>query len=109
MENIKALDDIIGDLLDRGYSLGFEELQRTRLDLGEEHIQTLSANEFVIDEVYCCSDGLQDVIYVFAVSSVRYRIRGVVINTVTTETSITLKEIFQKIKGAFFRSFKALC
>jgi hypothetical protein len=106
MEETKVLSDIIGDLLDRGYSLDFEELQQMRFNLGEQDIQVLSANEFVIDEVYCCGDDSPEVMYVFAVSSVRYRMKGIVINAITTDTSITLGEIFQKIKGAFLGLLK---
>lgn len=106
MEETKVLSDIIGDLLDRGYSLDFEELQQMRFNLGEQDIQVLSANEFVIDEVYCCGDDSPEVMYVFAVSSVRYRMKGIVINAITIDTSITLGEIFQKIKGAFLGLLK---
>src|SRR6218665_1318915 len=95
---IRMLEDVIGDLLDRGYSLSFETLEQARAALGEEHIHVLPASEFVIDEVCCCGQGTFDVIYVFAVSSARYKMKGIVINAVATETSITLGEIFQKIK-----------
>lgn len=106
MEETRMLGDVIGDLLDRGYSLGFEELEQARLDWGEENIQALAAKEFVIDEVYCCGDDSPDVIYVLAVSSVRYRMKGIVINAIATETSMNLGEIFQKIKGAFLGFIK---
>ena len=101
MEKTKTLGDVIGDLIERGYSLDFQAVEQAKYELGEERVQILPANGFKIDEVYCCEDGSSDFMYVFAVSSMRYRMKGILINAVTTETSITVGDILKKIGNAF--------
>lgn len=106
MEKTKEMTDVVGELLDRGYSLNFEALEQARYDWGEDIDQPLPAGKFIIDGVYRCHDGSADVIYIFAVSSIRYNMKCIVINAIAAETGDTLRDIFQKIKGAFAGLFK---
>lgn len=108
MEDIKILSDVIGALLEQGYSLDFEALEQIRCNQDSCSIATLKANEFVIDEVYRCSEyeRSSEIIYVFAISSQKYMIKGITISTTASESSITVGEILHKIKEAFISLFK---
>jgi hypothetical protein len=101
MEKTKEMTDVVRELLDRGYSLSFEALEQARDDWGEEIDQPPPARKFLIDGVYRCRDGSADIIYIFAISSTRYNMKSIVINAIAAETGDTLRDIFQKIKGAF--------
>lgn len=105
MEETEILEEVIGDLVDRGYSLNFETLQQAKLDL-KGNIRGLPAHEFIIDEIHCCYDNSPDIIYVFAISSFRYKFRAIVINGIVTNTTISAGEVLKKFKTAFLNLFK---
>ncbi len=104
MEQVDNLSAIIDDLIDRGYSLGFEASEQVKYNPGDNKLYT---KEFTIDEVYRCDEHAtsSEIIYIFAISSARYSIKWIIINTISTEATVTLVEIYNKIKKAFLHVF----
>ncbi|MBO9154136.1 hypothetical protein ACFOTA_18115 [Chitinophaga sp. GCM10012297] len=99
MESVKLLDDVIEDLLERGYSLGFGALAKGHV---------LLAKDFAIDEIVRCweYDHAAGMIYVFAISSVKYGVKGIVVNAIREETAFTYRQVFSRIKCALLRLFR---
>lgn len=97
---MKILSDVVGDLIERGYVLNFDSLGQVTFELNSDKAEQLPEADFSIDEVYRCreSEDDPDIIYVFAITSVKYNMRGVVVNMLTSESTLTLSEILHTIK-----------
>ncbi len=92
--------DVIEMLIGKGYVWAYDENFKD-VELFENKFNALSPNDFRIDEVYCCKEQqTHDVSYVFAISLVKENTKFIVINIITTEISITLGDILNKIKDS---------
>jgi hypothetical protein len=92
MERLNNLSEVINLLLNRGYTLDFDQLTRG------EHIENKPPEDFHVDEIFCCREHFDtgDAIYVFAISSERHGFKGILINSDSTET-LDLWNAFSKI------------
>lgn len=103
MTQALTLNDVIEELLDKGYSPGCDMAEQAMPAFHQDCVQQLPTQDFTIDEVYCCRENnySQDIVYVFAVSSQKYEMKGIVINLIEMKKNITLKEVYKKVKNAF--------
>lgn len=99
-------DDIIKTLTDKGYAWTSEG-SLYDIDLIGEKYENIPMANFLIDEVYCCKDKeLDEVSYIFAISSIEEKLKFIVINVITKETSITIGDILAKIKHGVMNLLK---
>lgn len=101
--------EAIGHLLIKGYSADFEACENELGILPREHSFNQSPDDFFIDEIFRCEEGEGDeheIIYVFAVSSRKYRLKGIVTNILKEEDPENIN-FLQKMKLAFlgFREY----
>lgn len=108
MEEFFYLIDIIEYLVEDGYSVNFAEFEKVLSDVNPNKSKMLLSTDFKIDKIYTCKESVSDTYYtfVFAISSHRYKFKGILINALEQqdETSISNKLLvlinilFQKIK-----------
>jgi len=108
MQEVQLLGDIIANLLSQGYCLDFEALEQFKLDWSDKGLLKSAAKEFVVDKVYrCCEyEGANEMVYVFALSSVKLGLKGIVVNIVTPGSTFSLKEWYQKLKTNIVHLFR---
>jgi len=106
MENRIYLDDIIAILTNKGY-VWEPEKSVYDIDLIDEGYKTLPISDFLIDEVYCCNDKESgEISYILAISSLKEKLKFIVINVITKETSITIRDVLSKIQSGIMRLLK---
>jgi hypothetical protein len=88
MERLKKLSEVISLLLSRGYKIDFGQLTTTRKDSFQTNVENVPPEDFRVDEIFCCREKPEsdEAIYVFAISSERYRFKGILINGYNTES-----------------------
>ncbi|MBL7933981.1 MAG: hypothetical protein JNL60_18905 [Bacteroidia bacterium] len=99
----------ISHLLAKGYTADFEACENGVCVVPREHSFNRSPDDFFIDEIFRCEEGEgeeHEVIYVFAVSSRKYGLKGIVTNILKEEDPENISFI-QKMKLAFlgFREY----
>lgn len=99
---MKVLNDVVCELLDKGYMLSFDVLEQVKFELNDDTAEQLPVADFSIDEIYRCREHQHDpnVVYVFAISSVKHNLKGIVINLITAEVTITWGDVYEKVKTA---------
>lgn len=99
METYGTLIEIVTELVDRGYSIDFNELEQVLYGFHKTHLVNVPPEDFLIDEVYCCdNEGETGMTYIFAVSSKKYRFKGIVINGLTNDNTSLFVGAAEKIK-----------
>lgn len=104
-----TLVEAITHLLTKGYDPDFKPLGGKASGLPKAHSLNYSPDDFFIDEIFRCEDGEgeeKEITYVFAVSSRRYGLKGIVTNILKEEDSENLG-LLRKIRMAFsgFREY----
>ena len=106
MENRIYLDDIIAILTNKGY-VWTPEKSVYDIDLIDEGYKNLPISDFLIDEVYCCSDKESgEISYILAISSLKEKLKFIIINVITKETSITIRDVLSKIQSGIMSLLK---
>lgn len=87
MEEYYFLMDIVGDLVEKGYSVNFSGFEETFKNLNHNKNTELLPEDFKIDGIYKCKESVLDsyFIFVFAVSSRQYKFKGIVVNAFEEE------------------------
>lgn len=101
---LQSLQTIVEELIANGYSLDFSSWEIALQAIVPRNPRAF-AQDFIIDEVFCCFetfDPKEDIIYVFAVSSPKYAIKGILINAINTQESnyinIPWKKLFWRFR-----------
>lgn len=108
MEEFFYLIEIIEYLVEDGYSVNFSELEKILSDVKPNNSKILLPKDFKIDKIYTCKESVSDTYYtfVFAISSHRYKFKGILINAIEQQSESTIYNnilnsiniLFQKIK-----------
>jgi len=108
MEEIRILGDLVADLLNQGYCLDLSAWEPI-LSPGDRKLR-MAGKELVVDEVYRCLEyeGARDVIYVFALSSLKYGIKGIVVNLVANERVSPVFLMMRKVKTAIMHGLSKI-
>lgn len=100
MEEIRLLHEVVAELLDNGYAADFGMMKYIfPLISADKEKTVISRSAFTIDEIYCCHETEYDseMIYVFAVSSTQYNIKGITVSISPIRDSSGFSGIFKKI------------
>lgn len=107
MEEYKTLIEIVGELIERGYTIDFSLLENTFQDLQSISSVNPSTNDFLIDEVHRCNDNdSEEATFVFAISSQKNHFKGIVINALSNDDNDNISPLYNwynKIKSAIFK------
>lgn len=109
MEEYKTFIEIVTELMNRGYSIDFSELENVLYGFHKAHSLNIPPEDFLIDEVYCCDDDEEaGLTYIFAISSRKYRFKGIVINGIADDNAGLLSGVIKKIGKGLARMFNPL-
>lgn len=110
MEDYKTLIEIVSELINRGYVMDFSLLENALNNFQKTNPYCISHEDFLIDEVHCCESdgGISTATYVFAISSKKYRFKGIVINALNEDDTAVWPTLFEKIKNRFTRVINSL-
>ncbi|MDR2235680.1 MAG: hypothetical protein LBE92_06125 [Chryseobacterium sp.] len=100
MEEVRLLHEVMAELLDNGYVTDFGMMKYIfpLMSAGPEK-KAVSGSEFTIDEIYRCHETEYDseIIYIFAISSTRYNIKGITTSISPEQHSLNFSEVAKKI------------
>lgn len=99
MEEYRTLLEIVQDLLEKGYTADFNLAENLHV-LKNHYWSNLPPEDFEIDEIHIAEDETSPgkLLLVFAISSVKYQLRGIVFNALSSENSPSFKQIVKRIR-----------
>lgn len=99
MEEYRTLLEIVQDLLEKGYTTDFDLAENLNV-LKNHYWSNLLPEDFEIDEVHITEDETSPgkLLLIFAVSSVKYQLRGIVFNALSSESSPSFKQLLKRIR-----------
>jgi hypothetical protein len=82
MESFGKLSDVIGLLLSKGYTIDFAQLTKAEKGFYKTHVDSKPLEDFRINEIFFCKGKFETdkAIYVFAISSERHRLKRILTN-----------------------------
>jgi len=96
MDNFKTLPEALSYLSNQGYTSNFSLHPSRDCLVCRKTTRHLSPDEFEIDEVYYFEEATETV--VFALSSMKYNIKGIVVNAISMNTNATNPKTIEKLK-----------
>ena len=103
MKKIRSYDTVseaVNDLIKRGYTTDFSVLAEKECLICNKTSTRLSADEFEIDETYRF-EGMTDPgdeMIVFAISSIKHNMKGIVVNAYGMYADSTSSKIVERLK-----------
>lgn len=93
MEEYFHLMDIVEYLVKDGYCIDFSEFERVIKDVNSNKSKILLPTDFKIDSIFKCKESVSDSCYtfVFAISSNRYKFKGILINALEQNHPISIR------------------
>lgn len=100
MKNYETVSEALTDLIKRGYTTDFSILIQKECLVYNKTAKELSPNEFEIDEIYRFegSSDPGDEMIIFAISSSKYNIKGVVVNAYGMYSDSMSSKIVERLK-----------
>lgn len=110
MEEYKTLIEVVSDLIEKGYLIDFSPMENILRGFQKAETFNVPPEDFLIDQIYCCEDENDEMAttFVFAISSKKYKFKGIVINALTNEDSVTVLGTISKIKNQFLKVLKII-
>ncbi len=111
MEEYITLMDAVSVLAERGYIIDFNIVETTLTGFRQFSSLTIPPDDFKIDKIYKCTDEdeLTNTAFVFAISSKRYKLKGILINSVNgSDKDERLNDVIKKIANAFISVIKSV-
>lgn len=104
MEEYRTLLEIVNELLERGYTIDFNLMENLNL-FQNGYWTNVSAEDFEIDEVHIAEDetDASGLLLVFAISSRKHHVKGIVLNALTNGRSSSVIETIRKSFRFVFR------
>jgi len=99
--------EAIDELITKGYTSDIETTHAVTGALPKAHSLNQSPDDFFVDEIFRCEDSMGEdhmVTYVFAVSSRKYKVKGIVANILRADDHKTpgflhkLKQVFSELR-----------
>ncbi len=90
MEEYRTVIEAVSELLEKGYTIDFSTLENTLSGFKKPHSFNTSPDDFFIDEIYRCKEedeGSTESTFVFAISSSKYKLKGIAINVIREDES----------------------
>lgn len=100
MYNYQTVSEAINDLIKRGYTQDFNVHLEEECLVCNTSMTQLSPDDFEIDETYRFEGNTDpgDEMILFAISSLKYNIKGIVVNAYGMYSDSTTSEIVERLK-----------
>ncbi|MBZ0247210.1 MAG: phosphoribosylpyrophosphate synthetase [Cyclobacteriaceae bacterium] len=100
MRGLETLSEVLNDLSLRGYTLDFSLHSEKDCLICRKTTRHLSSDEFDVDEYYRFEKATdsRDEVILYALSSSKYNVKGVVVNTLGIYANGSTSKIVEKLK-----------
>lgn len=108
MDEYNTLAEAVSYLLDKGYSIDFEQRCKLPMSFKKAHMQNLTGEDFRVDEIFCCRNDLSrsNSCFVLGISSEKHHFKGIVTTPILQENPKSLLYYVRLLNVALWKTIK---